>query len=176
MLIELPPLRARPGDIEVLCDEVLDDSSSHHGRRVLSTASRRMLRDYRWPGNVRELRQTLTRGAALSNLVIDPHHLFQAPLRRPTPAEIPVSGRCHDGPARFADGTEPPPLPRLDLLQRDLIVDALARHGSLRAAAEAVGIPKSTFADRAHKLGLLGAPAQGTGGGPGQATAPGRRK
>jgi transcriptional regulator of aroF, aroG, tyrA and aromatic amino acid transport len=157
VLIELPPLRTRRDDIELLSDEVLADLEPNHGRLVLSSSSRRMLREYRWPGNVRELRQTLTRGAALSSLVIDPHHLFQPQLRRPTPAGLPATPpRLAAGTEekRIALGTEPPPLPRLEVMERELLVDALERHGSLRAAAEAVGMPKSTFADRVHRLGL----------------------
>ena len=159
--IELPPLRARRADIELLCDDVLADLGATHGHRVLSSASRRMLAAYRWPGNVRELRQTLTRGAALSREVIEPHHLFQPPPRRPTPAEQPVlAAGTRPRPTAVAkvqarEGAPPPPLPRMESLERDLIADAIERHGTLRAAAGAVGMPKSTFADRAHKLGLI---------------------
>ncbi len=155
VLVQLPPLRARPGDIDPLCDDVLDDLAAQHGRRVLSTAARRVMRDYRWPGNVRELRQALTRGAALSNHTIEPEHLFQPFLRRATPAEIPTIGVVaarHMGGA--AVGTEPPPLPRYDAMVRDVITDALERHGTVRAAADALGMAKSTFADKVKKLGL----------------------
>ncbi|MBZ0234277.1 MAG: hypothetical protein K8M05_18245, partial [Deltaproteobacteria bacterium] len=63
---------------------------------------------------------------------------------------------------RFADGTEPPPMrPPLVLpaqpyahVMRDVIADALERHQSVRAAAEALGMPKSTLADKVHKLGI----------------------
>jgi transcriptional regulator with GAF, ATPase, and Fis domain len=121
-----------------------------------------MLRDYRWPGNVRELRQTLTRGVALSAELITPEHLFHAPIRRTTPAEppqIPVV-------SRFATGTEPPPAPppppspvppriqRYDHVMRDVISDALEQHKSLRAAAVALGLPKSTLADKARRMGI----------------------
>ncbi len=162
--IDLPPLRSRRDDIDLLCDEILSDLAPVHGRRVLASTSRRLLRDYRWPGNVRELRQTLTRGAALSSVVIDPHHLFQPHMRKLTPAELPAR------PPRLAGGTtqkpivaeppEPPavgsepPLPHFEAVERDLFADAIRRHGTLRAAAEAVGLPKSTFADRVHRLGL----------------------
>jgi DNA-binding NtrC family response regulator len=57
--------------------------------------------------------------------------------------------------AAVRDASSPPPLPHLERVERDLLADALERYGTLRAAAVAVGIPKSTFADRAHKLGLL---------------------
>jgi transcriptional regulator with PAS, ATPase and Fis domain len=167
VLVQLPPLRARPGDIEPLCDAFLDELASQHGRRRLTTAARRVLREYRWPGNVRELKQTLTRGVALSRDLIGPEHLFQAPMRRPTPADPANVGLLtpHNAPSApdgrtprravtLAAGTEPPPLQRYESVVREVIVDALERHGSLRSAAEALGIPKSTFADRVKRLGL----------------------
>ena len=39
-------------------------------------------------------------------------------------------------------------------VKRDVIADALRRHGSVRAAASALGRPKSTLADRARRYGL----------------------
>ena len=41
-----------------------------------------------------------------------------------------------------------------DLSNRDLILDYLDTHGSIRRAAAAMGIPKSTLADRAKRLGI----------------------
>jgi DNA-binding NtrC family response regulator len=159
VLVQLPPLRARPADIDPLCDDILDELAAAHGRRLLTSSARRMLRDYRWPGNVRELRQTLTRGAALSPDVIGPEHLFQAPIRRNTPPEplqVPVPSAAR----RRAAGTAPPPVPaprydaRYATVVRDVITDALERHGSMRAAAHALGMPKSTLADKVKRLGL----------------------
>jgi len=154
VLIELPPLRARADDIPVLCDEILRELAVQHGKRTLSASAKRVLREYRWPGNVRELRQTITRGVALSTNVIEPAHLFQA-LRKPTPASTPtLEALARRTGHRVAAGSVPPPLPRYDHMVRDVISDALLRHGTLRAAADALGMPKSTFADKVRKLGL----------------------
>ncbi|MBE7454669.1 MAG: sigma 54-dependent Fis family transcriptional regulator [Kofleriaceae bacterium] len=154
VLIPLPPLRARLTDLELLTDDLLEDLAVEHGSRGLSTAARRALRDYRWPGNVRELRQTLTRGVALSADVIEPWHLFPAPLRSPTPVETPVLTALADHPLRGLLLDASPLVPRYDSMVRDAMTDALARHGSVRAAADALGIPRSTFSDRARRLGL----------------------
>ncbi len=163
VLIQLPPLRGRAGDIDLLCDDFLDELAPLHGRRTLADAARRMLREYSWPGNVRELRQSLTRGVALSHDVIGPEHLFQTPLRRLTPAAAhgtppPREPQAHPVPVapRFAAGTEPPPLPvqQYARVMRDVISDALERHGSVRAAAEALGMAKSTLADKVHRMGI----------------------
>jgi transcriptional regulator with GAF, ATPase, and Fis domain len=168
VLVQLPPLRARPGDIEALSESFLEELASQHGRRRLSSSARRVLREYRWPGNVRELKQALTRGVALSRDLIGPEHLFQAPMRRPTPAD-PANVGLMMPPAHpmapvtteprramtLAHGTEPPPVQRYDSVVREVIIDALERHGSLRAAADALGMPKSTFADKVKRLGLV---------------------
>jgi transcriptional regulator with GAF, ATPase, and Fis domain len=45
-------------------------------------------------------------------------------------------------------------LSRCDELQRDLIWDALERHGSYRRAARALRMSKSTLADRARRFGV----------------------
>ncbi|MBV8757935.1 MAG: hypothetical protein JO257_11685 [Deltaproteobacteria bacterium] len=45
-------------------------------------------------------------------------------------------------------------LQKLETVQRELMEKALARYGTIRAAAAALGMPKSTFADRARQLQL----------------------
>ena len=54
--LEVPPLRDRPGDLELLVEHFL-------GGRLLSPtpAAWRALREWRWPGNVRELRSEVLR-------------------------------------------------------------------------------------------------------------------
>jgi transcriptional regulator of acetoin/glycerol metabolism len=43
----------------------------------------------------------------------------------------------------------------LDNVLRDRMRHALVRCGSIRRAAQALGMPKSTFSDRAHRLGVF---------------------
>ncbi len=56
--IEIPPLRARAGDVELLLAHFLETLSARHGvsPRSVSSAARAALHAYSWPGNVRELR------------------------------------------------------------------------------------------------------------------------
>ncbi len=161
VLIQLPPLRDRLDDLDELCAEILGDLAGSHGHRELSDAARGALRAHTWPGNVRELRQALMRAHAFSNDVIEPEHLFPPSIRRPTPTGVPV----------LAPGSVPVPalagmtagavdlaamidVPRYDAVVRDIMQQSLARHGTIRAAAGALGMPKSTFAERAKRLGL----------------------
>lgn len=53
---ELPPLRARGDDLELLVDHFLDASNRSHGKQAtFAAAARAKLVRHSWPGNVREL-------------------------------------------------------------------------------------------------------------------------
>jgi DNA-binding NtrC family response regulator len=58
--IEIPPLRARPEDIEPIASLLLARVGSRHGRSIrISPEALRTLLEYDWPGNVRELENVL---------------------------------------------------------------------------------------------------------------------
>jgi len=60
--IEMPPLRERLDDLEVLVTEVAERHASQGWPRVrLSRAALTVLRGYHWPGNVRELANLIER-------------------------------------------------------------------------------------------------------------------
>lgn len=65
--IELPPLRARPDDIEPLATRFLAEFSrrNHLPPLQLTSASMAALEQHPWPGNIRELENTLARIATL---------------------------------------------------------------------------------------------------------------
>jgi DNA-binding NtrC family response regulator len=66
--IDIPPLRERPEDVEVLIDVLLERASGRVGREPvgLSRTARRFLLSQAWPGNVRELTNAIERAVALS--------------------------------------------------------------------------------------------------------------
>ena len=66
--LELPPLRQRPEDIELLAQHFLDSVSIRLSRQVsgISPEALKLMRDYHWPGNVRELQNIVERGAILA--------------------------------------------------------------------------------------------------------------
>jgi len=66
--IQLPPLRDRGADVQLLADYFLKTLSRQHGRPLLTipAESRDALARYRWPGNVRELRNVIERAVMLS--------------------------------------------------------------------------------------------------------------
>jgi len=65
--LHLPPLRERPGDLNLLLDRLLDQVNEEHARqpeferKKLSVAARNAMLTHPWPGNVRELVNTLHR-------------------------------------------------------------------------------------------------------------------
>jgi len=61
--IEIPPLRERPQDLEVLINHFLRTFNQEMGLETapVDAAVLEMLQKYPWPGNVRELRNTLKR-------------------------------------------------------------------------------------------------------------------
>lgn len=67
--VELPPLRARPEDIEVLVNHFLHvarDRLKRPGIRGVEPGALRALTGYSWPGNVRELQHALERAVAVA--------------------------------------------------------------------------------------------------------------
>ena len=66
--IELPPLRERGGDIDLLAQIFVDRYAAEMGKRVtgFTRDAFQALRSYEWPGNVRELENVVRRAIVLS--------------------------------------------------------------------------------------------------------------
>ncbi|HTN54455.1 MAG TPA: sigma 54-interacting transcriptional regulator, partial [Anaeromyxobacter sp.] len=69
LFLELPPLRARPGDARLLAEHFLEECSRVYGApaRRLGPAAVAWLEAYHWPGNVRELENVVHRAFLLSD-------------------------------------------------------------------------------------------------------------
>jgi len=61
LVVEVPPLRHRPGDVAVLSKHFLSEHASEFGLRTLSPCALAALSDHPWPGNVRQLQNVLRR-------------------------------------------------------------------------------------------------------------------
>ncbi len=63
VIIDLPPLRKRKGDIGILADHFLKQYSAQNNKSIkrISQETLRLLEDYDWPGNVRELENIIER-------------------------------------------------------------------------------------------------------------------
>lgn len=74
--IELPPLRARPGDIPLLVESFLQRGAQAGQPLTVQPAAMARLQAYGWPGNVRELRNVLERARLFADDgVVRPEHL-----------------------------------------------------------------------------------------------------
>ncbi|HEX6359611.1 sigma-54-dependent Fis family transcriptional regulator [Actinophytocola sp.] len=129
----VPPLRHRPGDIELLIPELLRRLAP--GRQVACSArATRVLLGCRWPGNVAELERTLRR----------------ALQRRPV-GDIDVA----DLPADCLTSSSRRKLSRLEIAERDEIVSALLEaDGNRVRAAAALGIGRATLYRRMSAFGI----------------------
>ncbi|HEY0194910.1 MAG TPA: sigma 54-interacting transcriptional regulator [Kofleriaceae bacterium] len=139
VVLVLPPLRERMRDLPELVDGMLDSLAPEYGRKTVSDEAWKVLAAHRWPGNVRELRHAVSRAVALGGDTLQPEHFFPR-VRLSWPSD------------------EPPEVQQMVPYQRVLrgaMERAIAEHGTIRAAASHLGMPKSTFADRAQKWGLV---------------------
>ncbi len=66
--IEVPPLRERDGDAELLAEHFLQQlNEADHTRKAFSRQAITIIRSYRWPGNVRELKNAVQRAYIMSD-------------------------------------------------------------------------------------------------------------
>ena len=66
--IQVPPLRERAGDIEILAKSMLEKAARRAGRPLnFSRAALTALADFSWPGNVRELENMIERLSVLED-------------------------------------------------------------------------------------------------------------
>ncbi len=70
--IEMPPLRSRGNDVELLAEHFLAELNSQGGtQKRLSALARMMLKQHSWPGNVRELKNCIERAYILGDVVLE---------------------------------------------------------------------------------------------------------
>jgi len=69
ILLHLPPLRERPGDIKLLAEVFVKKFSRDFGKSIkgISNIAMEYLLKHNWPGNIRELRNVLRTAVALND-------------------------------------------------------------------------------------------------------------
>jgi transcriptional regulator with GAF, ATPase, and Fis domain len=141
--IELPPLRARPGDIPLLVNYYVDTFNREFRKRVrgVEPAAMGALKTYGWPGNVRELRNVVERAMLLADGTML------------TTGDFPVAS---GGGVRLSEQVD---LPAggidLEQLERSLVVQALERSGwNQTKAAGMLGLNRDQIRYRVEKFKL----------------------
>ena len=129
--VHLPPLRERPGDVDVLIEHFLARYGTPVGVTGCTPAAREALLAYKYPGNVRELEHILQRAVAV------------APAPEIDRADLPEELLVTRPAVAVADGTVAAARERAE---RDMIVAALARHGGeVTAAAHDLQVSRTTM-------------------------------
>ena len=147
--IELPPLRDRPEDVDVLARQFTARFCRELGRPLarLDPAALDALRVYPWPGNVRELRNVIERVILLeADDVILPGHLpaeIVHPLARPGGRDV--------GAQAFPPGTVRP-LAEVEKLAIEHALGVCA--GNKTRAAQALGISRQTLRTKLKEYAL----------------------
>lgn len=144
--IPLPPLRERPGDIELLATRFSEQKAAAFSVpvRPVTRAALARLSAHAWPGNVRELANVIeriyacTEGARIEARDVD------AAMQDPSwPAPDSAPPKVQDLATAVAE------------LERAMIADALAQaDGNRREAARRLGLSRSTLYAKMQRYGL----------------------
>jgi DNA-binding NtrC family response regulator len=142
IVIKVPPLRERRGDIPRLLDHYLAHYQRHYGRtpRPLDDAALDLLQRHDWPGNVRALRHACERAVILSQgerYMADDFGLAAVPA------------------ASSLDPAVKPASLKLDTLERDAVAAALDKvQGNISRAARLLGVSRAALYRKLDKHGL----------------------
>jgi transcriptional regulator of aroF, aroG, tyrA and aromatic amino acid transport len=140
--IHLPPLRKRKEEIPTLAWNFISKFNQRLGKGVtsISNAAMERLKSYDWPGNVRELENAIERAV---NLTSGPEFEASHILLPETAARI---GNRSDFKRAVAEA------------EREALLDALHRGGSIRKAAKILGVSHTTVINKIKRHGLSGNP------------------
>ncbi|MDR3534497.1 MAG: sigma 54-interacting transcriptional regulator [Rhodopila sp.] len=141
LVIEVPPLRQRIGDIPELAEGFLNDIATRHARPKpeLTSDALSFLMEQRWPGNVRELRHEIERafvfaedGRITTDVLARYGDGLSQPQERPTTVPVVVP-------------TEPTTMKEaLAQVEVEVIRQAMTRHkGNKKRVATELGISRS---------------------------------
>jgi two-component system response regulator HydG len=143
--LNLPPLRARPGDLRLLADHFLKLYTPRGQRVLLTPAAQRALESHAWPGNIRELRNVIHRALLLrKGPNIEPGDLtFDA--RAVSPEKIGGTLECIPG-MTLKD--------QLERAEKMIIESALKRWPTREIVGKELDIARSTLFKRLKDFGL----------------------
>jgi two-component system NtrC family response regulator len=143
VLIKVPPLRERKGDIIVLATFFLKRYCDLYTKRIrgFNSAALESMETYEWPGNIRELENKIQRAVLLSEgPLVEPQDLgFDAKLTtlRTNISEIRTLKEAKEA------------------VEKEMVMLALDRYGgNIAKSAEELGISRPTLYDLMKKHGL----------------------
>ena len=129
LMVDVPPLRERRGDVPAIAQALLDRHRHELGPRVLSPSAASRLSVEPWPGNVRELRNVIVRAAAhAGGETIEAADVARALTPKTSSSPPPSRARS-----------------RCDV--RNAVEMVRSHGGSIAAAARACGVARETLRD-----------------------------
>lgn len=145
--IDVPPLRERPQDLEILVNGFVREFNAQMGLRTepVEPALLEMLQRYPWPGNVRELKNVLKRIMILE----EPQRLLESHF----PAHV-VGGRNPRAAGRLAGAAGLGGLQPLAEVERAQILYTLEMTENNKSkAARILGISRQTLREKLRQYG-----------------------
>ncbi len=142
--IDLPPLRRRSEDINLLADVLMDNLNRKLGKKVseLSPRALQELTDYDWPGNISELKSVLERAIVVAEGPLIEHHHLSLFNGKPGSRAVPVFDEI---------------IP-LDKMEEIMLKLALTRYGETlegkKKAARALNISLATLYNKLKKYSV----------------------
>lgn len=150
--IEMPPLRARPGDVELLVETFLSEQRGKKGGRRLRVTrdAMRLLTQYPWPGNVRELRAEVLRWGVFCDEVVHVSDLVDEIRHGPN--------TTHNGSSRQSTASQQQ-MPTLracvEAAEREAVAKTLvAEKNNLSRSAKVLGIDRNTLKRKMKAFGM----------------------
>jgi DNA-binding NtrC family response regulator len=140
--IDMPPLRNRGDDVEVLANHFLEELNAQAAtQKRLSAHARMTLKQHSWPGNVRELKNCIERAFILGDTVLELAPLIQNSARADQGGTEPAGNGAMD-----RDRLEIRVGSRIYDMERSLIEATLDYFkGNKRRAADALGCSLKTL-------------------------------
>jgi two-component system, NtrC family, response regulator len=137
VIIPMPPLRERNGDITLLAESMLQQLSAEYKRTLtFSKKAFQAIEAYPWPGNVRELENRLRRA------------VIMVEGKQISPKELSLEGTHGEYEGMRLNKAR-------EAIERDLIERAIARNrGNLTRCADELQIARSSLYELIEKLGI----------------------
>src|SRR5262249_27555364 len=134
--VDLPPLRARGGDVLLYAQQFVDHFATILGKNVvgLSPGAAEKLISYSWPGNIRELQNAIERAVALTRFDRITVEDWRERMRRYRKSHVLIASE------------NPSELVTLDEVERRYILRVLeATGGNKTKAAAILGLDRRTL-------------------------------
>lgn len=141
--ITLQPLKERQADIEPLVEIFLKRYNNRYNKNVILTRGAMvMMLEYPWPGNIRELKNVVERMVVINLSNVIDGEIVSRVLGLTSDQKATINPNVSTLKAATA------------ALEKQLIQEALAKHGSKRKAAASLGIDHSTLIKKCKRLGI----------------------